>query len=255
MLLSAGQDVVANGTLPVAVLLALLAGAISFVSPCVLPLVPGFLGYVTGISEVSLQERRRSRLVLGSVGFVLGFTAIFVPVVVLFTALGNLVEERHSLLLRLAGVFVMVFALVFAGWGGRLGAQREVTVRWRPSAGLAGSPLLGMAFALGWTPCIGPTLAAVIAVARPFDGSSVPLARAITLGIAYCLGLGVPFVVMALAYARALRAWSALRRHQRTLQLVGAGLLFVLGLLMALGVWEQLMTAVQTRFGGTEWIL
>lgn len=242
----AQTDVVATGALPVAALVAAAAGLVSFASPCVLPLVPGFLGYVTGLSDVDLARRRRSRLVLGTLLFVLGFTAVFVPVIVLASGLSSLVEANRSAFLRMAGVVILVLAAVFAGWG----TQAQAKTGWRPAAGLAGAPLLGMAFALGWTPCIGPTLVTVMALGRPL-GTEADLTRPVVLGIAYCLGLGLPFLVMAAGWSRAVRAWTFLRDHLRVIQLVGAALLAVIGLLMVTGVWDSALTTLQTRLVAT----
>ncbi|WP_311966735.1 cytochrome c biogenesis CcdA family protein [Arsenicicoccus cauae] len=238
-------DVIAEGTLPLAACVAVLAGAVSFLSPCVLPLVPGFLGYVTGLGDTRLEDRRTGRMLAGTLLFVLGFTAVFVPLVVLVvTSVSTLLREHRDVLERVGGVVVVLLALVFAG----MGTQRQVKVGWRPAAGMAGAPLLGAAFALGWTPCIGPTLGAVMALGSPLDDSATgPLARGAVLGVAYCLGLGLPFLMLAGGYGRLSGTWTALRRHQRALQLGGAGLLLVLGLLMVLGLWQPLVSGVQTR--------
>lgn len=246
-MIAAGTDVVASGALPVAALVAAAAGLVSFASPCVLPLVPGFLGYVTGLSDVDLAQRRRSRLVLGTLLFVLGFTTVFVPVIVLASGLSSLFEANRSTFLRGAGVVILLLAAVFAGWG----TQRQAKTGWRPAAGLAGAPLLGMAFALGWTPCIGPTLVTVMALGRPFGTDAVDLTRPVVLGIAYCLGLGIPFLVMAAGWSRAVRAWTWLRDHMRAVQLTGAGLLAVIGLLMVTGVWDSALTQLQVRLVDT----
>lgn len=238
-------DVISGGTLPLAALVALAAGAASFLSPCVLPLVPGFLGYVTGLGETRLEERRTRTMLTGTALFVLGFTVVFVPLVVLVvSSLSVLLQEHREALVRVGGLVVLALALVFAG----IGTQRQAKVGWRPAAGLAGAPLLGAAFALGWTPCIGPTLAAVMVLGSPLDSSATgPVVRGAVLGTAYCLGLGLPFLALAGGYSRLVGAWSTLRRHQRALQLGGAALLALLGLLMVLGVWEPLIAGLQQR--------
>lgn len=237
---------ITSGALPLAVLVAVVAGLVSFASPCVLPLVPGFLGYVTGLSDVALAQRRTSRMVLGAALFVLGFTVVFILGAVAVSAAGAALATRQGLLTRIGGAVVIVFALVFLGVGGRLGSQREVRTHWRPAAGLAGAPLLGAAFAVGWSPCTGPTLGAIYALAAPLAGDA-PVARGVALATAYSVGLGLPFILAAAGWSRAARANAWLRRHQRGVQLAGGGLLLVLGLLMVSGLWEGIMSWVQAH--------
>ena len=157
-------DTVAGGALPLAILIAALAGLVSFASPCVLPLVPGFLGYVTGLSDVEVADRRRSRLLLGALLFVLGFTAVYIPMAIFITSIGGALVEHRETLMRVGGLLVIAMALVFLGAGSRLGAQATRGLSWRPQAGLIGAPLLGAVFALGWVPCASPTLGAVLAL-------------------------------------------------------------------------------------------
>ncbi|MBK8468560.1 MAG: cytochrome c biogenesis protein CcdA [Actinomycetales bacterium] len=246
---------IASGALPVAAALAVLAGLVSFASPCVLPLVPGFLGYVSGLSEVALADRRRSRMVLGAALFVAGFSVVFLVGTLAVSAAGAALREHQNLLTRIGGAVVVLLALVYLGVGASAGTQREVRTHWRPVAGLAGAPLLGAAFAVGWTPCTGPTLAAIYAIAAPLAGDA-PVARGAVLAAAYSLGLGLPFVLIAAGWARAARASAWLRRHQRAVQLVGGGLLLLLGLLMLGGVWQGIMTWLQSRLiSGFETVL
>jgi len=161
---------ITSGALPLAVLVALAAGLVSFASPCVLPLVPGFLGYVTGLSGVTLERQARGRLMLGALLFVLGFSVVFIAVAVTVSAAGALLKEHQSLLMRLGGVIVILMALVFLG----IGSQRTVQPRWRPAAGLVGAPLLGMVFGLGWAPCTGPAFGAIIALSTALSATSTP---------------------------------------------------------------------------------
>jgi cytochrome c-type biogenesis protein len=230
----AAGDTVTSGALPLAVAVAALAGLVSFASPCVLPLVPGFLGYVTGLTGEPLADRSRRRMVTGALLFVVGFTAVFVLGSIFVTTAGRALIEHRTLLMRVGGLLVVFMGLVFLG----VGAQREARIRWRPRAGLAGAPVLGAVFALGWAPCTGPTLAAVLVMASATTDPQV--ARSVALATAYGLGLGLPFVLIAAGLDRAGRASGWLRRHQRSIQVVGGVLLVLVGLLMLTGVWEDL---------------
>jgi len=234
---------ITSGALPLAVLVAVAAGFVSFASPCVLPLVPGFLGYVTGLSDVTLERRNRGRLMLGALLFVLGFSVVFIAVAVTVSAAGALLKEHESLLMRLGGVIVILMALVFLG----IGSQRRFAPRWRPAAGLAGAPLLGMVFALGWAPCTGPTFGAIMALSTALSGDQQAVARGVGLATAYSLGLGLPFLLIAGGYSRAGAASRWLREHHRGIQIAGGILLLVVGFLLVTGLWEIVTTAMQTR--------
>jgi cytochrome c-type biogenesis protein len=238
----ADASTVAWGALPLAVAVAVLAGVVSFASPCVLPLVPGFLGYVTGLGDLPLQQRRRRRTVLGAFLFVLGFSSVFVLTISAASAVGAALREQQSLLLRLGGALVLLLALALLG----LGPQREVKLSWKPAAGLAGAPLLGVVFGLGWGPCTGPTLGAILVLAAPLGAETGSVARGALLGLAYCLGLGLPFLLVAAGIERAGRASAWLRRHQRRVQRFGGVVLLSVGTLMVTGVWEAIITWVQT---------
>ena len=237
---------ITSGALPLAILVALAAGFVSFASPCVLPLVPGFLGYVTGLSGVTLEQRSRGRLMLGAMLFVLGFSVVFIVVAVTVSTAGTLLVEHQSLLMRLGGVLVILMALVFLG-SERLGALSTWRPGWKPAAGLAGAPLLGMVFGLGWAPCTGPTFGAIIALSTALSGDQHVIARGIGLATAYSLGLGLPFLLIAGGYSRAGQASRWLREHYRVVQITGGVLLLVVGVLLVTGLWEVVTTSMQSR--------
>jgi cytochrome c-type biogenesis protein len=244
---------VTDGPLLVAAAVAALVGLISFASPCVLPLVPGYLSYVTGLvgagagaeggasgsggtaTAVRTEVSPRARMVLGALLFVLGFTLVFVAFGAAFGGLGRLMLEHADVLNRVFGVITVLVGLGFLGWLPLL--QRTKRISARPAAGLAGAPLLGIVFGLGWTPCLGPTLSAVYSLAF----SEATAARGALLGVAYCLGLGVPFVLVALGARWAMGATSFLRRHARTVTRVGGAVLVVVGLMLVTGAWTEMM--------------
>ena len=234
-------DTVTAGALPVAFAVALLAGLVSFASPCVLPLVPGFLGYVTGLGDVALAQRAKSRMVLGALLFVAGFSVVFIATTAFLASIGAALVEHRTLLMRIGGVLVILMALVFIG----AGSQREVRLHFKPAAGLAGAPVLGAIFGIGWAPCTGPTLGAVMLLATT-TGDQQAVTRGVILAAAYCLGLGVPFLLIAAGFQRFGRISAALRRHQRGIQLLGGALLLAVGVLLVTGLWEDWTRTLQT---------
>ncbi|MCU1672048.1 MAG: cytochrome c biosis protein transrane region [Frankiales bacterium] len=234
-------DAVTDGPLLVAAPVAAAAGLVSFLSPCVLPLVPGYLSYVTGLSGADLADREdplvvhRGRVVVGAGLFVLGFSVVFVSEGLLFGSLGGLLLDHREAVQRGLGVVTIVLGLAFMGFVP--GLQREVRVHRLPAAGLAGAPLLGVLFGVGWTPCLGPTLAAVQGLAY----TQASAGRGALLTFAYCLGLGIPFLLTAFAFRRALGAFAVVKRHYGVVMAVGGGLLVVIGVLLVTGLWDQLM--------------
>ena len=236
-------ETAAAGPLLLALGLCVLAGLVSFASPCVVPLVPGYLSYlatVVGVEDTSVKSRRW-RVVGSAVLFVAGFTAVFVLGTVAVLGMTTTLITNQVVLQRIGGVVTIVMGLVFIGFIPAL--QRQARFTPRMLAGLAGAPLLGAVFALGWTPCLGPTLTGVIAVASATDGASV--ARGVALVIAYCLGLGIPFVLLALGSGWAVGAFGWLRRHTRAIQVFGGILLIAVGVALLPGLWNDFVSFVR----------
>lgn len=227
-----------------AIPIALLAGLVSFLSPCVLPLVPGYLGYVSGLSGADLEDRRRGRMFVGVGLFVLGFSVVFVLIGAVFGQLGAWLKGPDAAwVTQLLGVVVILLGVVFLG--GMSWFQNEAKVHAKPPTGLWGAPVLGVTFGLGWAPCTGPTLGAVQALAFS-DGSSA--AKGAFLTFVYCLGLGLPFLLIALGVRRGMGALVFFRKHRRALQWFGGGMLIVLGLLMVTGLWGTWINQLQFWF-------
>ena len=235
---------VASGALPAALAIAVVAGVVSFASPCVLPLVPGFLGYVTGLGDTPLAQRQRSRVVLGALLFVLGFSVVFVLSVSAASAWAPCCASTKVSSSESAASSSSRWP--WSSWASARSASSRPG--WKPAAGLAGAPVLGVVFGLGWGPCTGPTLGAILALAAPLGaqgGSGI--ARGALLGLAYCIGLGLPFLLLAAGLEHARRASAWLRRHQRGVQRFGGVLLLLVGVLMVTGLWEGIMSWVQAH--------
>lgn len=244
--MSSLDETVVSGSLVAAAPLAALAGLVSFASPCVLPLVPGYLSYVTGMTGADLAEQRRGRLLAGVLLFVAGFSVVFVSYGAVFGGLGRWLLEYQDTITRVLGVITIVFGLAFMGFVP--GLQRTVKSGRLPAAGLAGAPLLGVLFGLGWTPCIGPTLGAVQGLAI----TEASAGRGALLSLAYCAGLGLPFVATAIAYRRALGAFGAVKRHYPLVMRIGGGMLVLIGVLLVSGLWGDLTIELRSWISGFE---
>jgi cytochrome c-type biogenesis protein len=251
------DHLMSTGPLALAVCVSVLAGFVSFASPCVVPLVPGYLSYLAAVVGVEERDARagtdaaavavraaRLRVAGAALLFVAGFTVVFVLGTVAVLGLTTTLIANELLLQRIGGVITIVMGLVFIGFVPVL--QREVRFAPRLLSTIGGAPLLGAVFALGWTPCLGPTLTAVIAVASATDGGTVT--RGVVLVIAYCLGLGIPFVLLAFGSARAVRGLSWLRRHTRAIQLFGGVLLILVGIALVTGLWAEFISWVRDAF-------
>ncbi|AGC60937.1 MULTISPECIES: cytochrome c biogenesis CcdA family protein [Mycobacterium] len=250
-------EVAAAGPLLVALGLCVLAGLVSFASPCVVPLVPGYLSYLAAVVGVDGSGDGRAagvgvkapagvrwRVAGSALLFVAGFTTVFVLGTVAVLGMTTTLISNQLVLQRAGGVLTIIMGLVFVGLIPAL--QRQARFSPRQVTTVAGAPLLGAVFALGWTPCLGPTLTGVITVASATDGASV--ARGIVLVIAYCLGLGIPFVLLAFGSAGAVAGLGWLRRHTRAIQIFGGVLLIVVGLALVTGVWNDVVSWLRDAF-------
>lgn len=284
------SSVIIDGALWVAIPVAMLAGLVSFLSPCVLPLVPGYLSYITGLTGAELgivappkqnssgsqtggaaQEEsasassdrpasssvavaaapavtatQRSQVLAGTVGFVLGFSAVFVAYGALFGALGGVLVSYQEQIQRVLGVMVIILGLTFAGW--LPGLSREFRVHRLPRWGVWGAPVLGVLFGLGWTPCIGPTLAAVQTLAF----SEASAWRGAVLSLAYCIGLGLPFIALGLAFRRFAGALTWVRVHSLLIMRIGGVMLIAIGLALVTGLWDDLTVSMRVWAGSFE---
>ncbi|ROR72335.1 cytochrome c biogenesis CcdA family protein [Bogoriella caseilytica] len=253
------ESTVLSGSMLAALPVAALAGLISFASPCVLPLLPGYVGYLGGMAGVSSaavggasgtkRATGSGRLLAGVLLFVAGFSAVFIMLGVAFSMAGALLQPWMDVILRVAGVLVILMGLAFCGFVPFLQNERRLHVA--PRAGLAGAPLLGVVFGLGWAPCIGPTLAAVLTLSL----DTADPGRGLVLLTAYCLGLGVPFVLVAMLFSRSAHAIGFLRRHRRAIQIAGGVMLILLGLALVTGAWSWLAGHLQGWVAGFETVV
>jgi cytochrome c-type biogenesis protein len=249
-------EIAAAGPLLLALGVCVLAGLVSFASPCVVPLVPGYLSYlaaVVGVDAVDEQPQAaavkappaaRWRVAGSAALFVAGFTTVFVLETVAVLGMTTTLSANQLVLQRVGGVLTIVMGLVFVGLIPAL--QHQVRFSPRQLTTVAGAPVLGAVFALGWTPCLGPTLSGVITVAAATEGANV--ARGIVLTVAYCMGLGIPFVLLALGSARAVAGLGWLRQHSRGIQIFGGALLIVVGAALVTGVWNDFISWLRDAF-------
>jgi cytochrome c-type biogenesis protein len=268
-------DLVAYGPLLVAIPVAMAAGLVSFLSPCCLPLLPGYLAYVSGTAGADAEAVAAAtdsrgpaagatatavatrppriplpgRTVTGTLLFVLGFAAVFTSYGAAFGAAGALLVTYQDVLIRVLGAFTIVLGLIFTGVLGRIPLfSRTFRFNVRPRVGVASAPLLGVLFGVGWTPCIGPTLAAVLALSASTGGAE----RGALLSFAYSLGLGIPFLLAALGVQRAFRVFAFARQHARRVMQVGGVMLILVGLLQVTGVWAAMIASLQGVVAGWQ---
>ncbi|MBB4925099.1 cytochrome c biogenesis CcdA family protein [Kitasatospora kifunensis] len=245
-----GNQTVSSGPLLLAVPVAIAAGLVSFFSPCVLPLVPGYLSYITGFSAADLadaQGRRRGRMLAGALLFILGFSVVFVSGGALFGYFGQDLKDHKDVINQVLGVVTVLMGLSFMGLLPGF-STREFRSHHRPVVGLLGAPMLGLVFGLGWTPCLGPTLTSLQALS--FNQASA--GRGAFLMTVYCLGLGVPFVLAALAFRRAIGAFGFIKRHYQWVMRIGGGLLVAVGVLLITGGWDYLTNQLQYAFSDSS---
>lgn len=231
------------GQLIVAIPIALLAGLVSFASPCVLPLLPGYLAYLGGFTPSGVAPRR-SRLLVGVVLFILGFAVVFTLYGAAFGGAGAWLIRWQDVITRAAGILIIAMGAAFLGAFKPL--QRTLRIPVALPTGVVGAPLLGVVFGLGWTPCFGPTLAAISLLSL----SSGSPARGALLGLFYCLGLGIPFLLVALGFSWATRGVQVIRRHIRAINVAGGAMLIGIGAAMVTGLWTSWIYSLQALIGG-----
>jgi cytochrome c-type biogenesis protein len=243
--------IAASGPLLLAIGVAAIAGLVSFLSPCVLPLVPGYLSYVTGLAGADLDSAsvtgaRRGRVLAGTLLFVAGFAGVFVLANVLLASAGRALLRQQRIVEVVVGILIIALGAAFAGLVP--GLQREWRIHRLPAAGLLGAPVFGAVFALSWSPCLGPTLGVVLGLSA-VGGST---GRAVVLAVAYCAGLGLPFVAFGLGFRRLLGVFRAIRRNSMWITRLGGVLLIIVGVALVTGGWFDFVTWLRTTVGVGE---
>ena len=251
-------DLVADGPLLLGLLAAAVAGLVSFASPCVIPLVPGYISYLTGVvgGEMTLEEdgprvsRKHWAVAGAALLFIAGFTVVFLLATVTVFGAVSAIALNAQTLTRIGGVVTILMGLVFMGAVPVL--QKDTRFQPKKWTTIIGAPLLGGIFALGWTPCLGPTLAAIISVSVGTQGFTA--ARGVVLVIAYCIGLGLPFLLVAFGSSKAVRSIDVLRRHSRAIQIAGGIAMIVVGIMLLTGAWDVFIgwsRQLVVGYGGT----
>lgn len=249
--LATWAETAVGGSMILALPVALFAGLVSFFSPCVVPLLPGYLSYATGLGAAEVVEGspRRGRMLAGASLFVLGFAVVFVITGVVAGSAGRVLAEYRGVITQVLGVLIIVLGLIFAGVL-RIG-QRDLRIHRIPTVGVALAPLVGVVFALGWTPCLSPTLGVVVNLGFN-EGTAL---RGGLLGFAYALGLGIPFVIAGLAFTRMARAVAFLRERQLLIMRIGGILLIIVGLLLVTGTWNTLTAMLRQWASNFETVI
>ncbi|WP_018297835.1 cytochrome c biogenesis CcdA family protein [Corynebacterium lubricantis] len=249
-------DMATSGPLLIGLFAAAAAGLVSFASPCVVPLVPGYMSYLTSIvgGEMVLDKehgvkvgKKRNRAVVGAASlFVLGFSVVFILMTVSVFGVISLIQLNQDILMRIGGVVTIIMGLAFLGMVP--GLQRDTRMQPKKWTTWLGAPMLGGVFALGWTPCLGPTLAAIISVSVGTEGMTA--ARGVLLILGYCLGLGLPFILVAIGSSKAMGAFEWLRKHSRTLQIIGGVMMILVGIALLTGAWNYFISWSQSLVVG-----